>query len=121
MSNNSLNSISSKESISSSLESSIKELADVVNSSSASEPAIDQMNKEISDYEQIIDSDTFYKDNGTDSKSNNVSASSVTENFHDTNSSFSKWCVILLVIVFMIIGFLYFMKLRKEKNKLKNK
>ena len=119
MSNNSLNSISSKESISSSLESSIRELADVVNSSSASEPAIEKMNKEISDYEQIIDSDTFYKDNGTNS--NNVSASSVTENFHDTNSSFSKWCVILLVIVFMIIGFLYFMKLRKEKNKLKNK
>lgn len=119
MSNNSSSNISTRESVSSTLESSIRELSDVVNSASDSDPAIKQMNKEISDYEQVIDSDTFYKDNGVDS--NNNPASSVTENFHDTNSTFSKCCIILLVLVFIILGFLYFMKLRKEKNKLKNK
>jgi hypothetical protein len=119
MSNNISSNISTRESVSSILESSIRELSDVVNSASDSDPSINQINKEISNYEHIIDSDTFYKDN--EYGGGVASTSYVTENFYDTNSTFSKWYVILLVIVFIIIGFIYFMRLRKEKNKLINK
>jgi len=118
MSSHTSSNISSRKTISSTLENSMRSLSSVVNSNSASDPAIEQMNKEIGDYEGIIDSDTFYKEN-----SNNTSepVSSVTENFNDTTSTSSKWFVIILVLIFIAIAFLYFMKLRKEKNKLKIK
>ena len=102
----------SREIMSRSLDSAIQSLSSVVKSSSESDSAIEKMSKEMSDYEQIIDSDTFYKQD-------DQPVSSVKESFEDSNSTFSNWCIILLVIVFIIIGFLYFMKLRKEKNKLK--
>ena len=101
MSSHTSSNISSRKTISSNLENSMRSLSTVVNSISDSDPAIEQMNKEIGDYEGIIDSDTFYKEN-----SNNTSepVSSVTENFNDTTSTCSKWFVIILVLIFIAIA-----------------
>ena len=105
-------SVRSREALSRSLDSAIQSLSSVVNSASESDSALEKMSREMSDYEQIIDSDTFYKQD-------DQPTSSIKEPFEENSSTFSNWCIILLVIVFIVIGFLYFMKLRREKNKLK--
>ena len=109
------------------IESNIKESAtsfndmmDIMNSNSST---IEKMSKEISDYDKIVDSDTFYeKISDSISKMDvEIKDNSNIEDFSNLkNKYFPTWCIIL-VLFLLFIGCIYFFKIRKEKNKLKLK
>jgi ATP-dependent Zn protease len=102
--------------------SSFNDMMDIMKSNNST---IEKMSKEMSDYDKVLDSDTFYK-NISDSISKmdvdvDVNKDSNVEDFSNSkNKYFPTWCVILILFL-LFIGCIYFFKMKKEKNKLKSK
>ena len=110
-------SMSNVDNVYSDLDKSIESLSSVVQSIDKLESSNQQISQQMSDYNDLMDQDSFYD---TDSRKNNLE--SVNEDFTNETSyfSYSKCCIIIVIAIFLILGFIYFMKLKREKNKLKN-
>ncbi len=102
--------------------SSFNDMIDVMNSNNST---IEKMSKEMNDYDQVLDSDTFYNNISDGISKMNVDIDtkddSNVEDFSNLKSKyFPTWCIILILFL-LFIGCIYFFKMRKEKNKLKSK
>ena len=102
--------------------SSFNDMIDVMNSNNST---IEKMSKEMNDYDQVLDSDTFYNNISDGISKMNVDIDtkddSNVEDFSNLKSKyFPTWCIILILFL-LFLGCIYFFKMRKEKNKLKSK
>lgn len=102
--------------------SSFNDMMDVMNSNNST---IEKMSKEMNDYDQVLDSDTFYNNISDGISKMNVDIDtkddSNVEDFSNLKSKyFPTWCIILILFL-LFLGCIYFFKMRKEKNKLKSK
>lgn len=110
---------------SSNINDSTSSLRDMIDTIEKSKPSIEQMGKEMNQYDQVIDSDTFYSKISDNVKNMSDNDDSIEDsNIEDFSNSKSKyfpiWCIILIFFL-LLIGCIYFIKMRKEKNKIKAK
>ena len=120
----STNSIIEKK-ISSNINDSASSLRDMIDTMDKSKPSIEQMGKEMNQYDQVIDSDTFYSKISNDvknmsDKEYSIEDSNVEDFSNSKNKYFPTWCIIIIIFL-LLIGCIYFIKMRKEKNKIKAK
>lgn len=111
--------------IESNINDSARSFNDMMTIMNSNNSTVEKMSKEMSDYDKVLDSDTFYN-NISDSISKmkvdiDTKDDSTVEDFSNLKSRyFPTWCTILILFL-LFIGCIYFFKMRKEKNKLKSK